>query len=73
MFSGSIVALVTPMQADGTVDNGALERLVDFEQHKPLELESLFLEPLRQARQVGLPMPKLSALCETLQRLDQAC
>jgi 4-hydroxy-tetrahydrodipicolinate synthase len=30
MFSGSIVALVTPMQADGTVDNGALERLVDF-------------------------------------------
>ncbi len=30
MFSGSIVALVTPMQADGTVDHGALERLVDF-------------------------------------------
>ncbi len=30
MFSGSIVALVTPMQADGTVDYGALERLVDF-------------------------------------------
>jgi 4-hydroxy-tetrahydrodipicolinate synthase len=30
MFSGSIVALVTPMQADGTIDNGALERLVEF-------------------------------------------
>jgi 4-hydroxy-tetrahydrodipicolinate synthase len=30
MFSGSIVALVTPMQVDGTVDHGALERLVDF-------------------------------------------
>ena len=30
MFSGSIVALVTPMQADGAVDNGALERLVEF-------------------------------------------
>src|ERR1041384_7425176 len=30
MFSGSIVALVTPMQADGAVDFGALERLVDF-------------------------------------------
>ena len=30
MFSGSIVALVTPMQADGTVDNSALDRLVDF-------------------------------------------
>jgi 4-hydroxy-tetrahydrodipicolinate synthase len=30
MFSGSIVALVTPMQADGAVDFGALDRLVDF-------------------------------------------
>jgi 4-hydroxy-tetrahydrodipicolinate synthase len=30
MFSGSIVALVTPMQADGSVDYGALDRLVDF-------------------------------------------
>src|SRR5690606_32154697 len=30
MFSGSIVALVTPMQADGTVDHGALDRLVEF-------------------------------------------
>src|SRR5688572_21830676 len=30
MFSGSIVAIVTPMQADGSVDFGALDRLVDF-------------------------------------------
>ena len=30
MFSGSIVAIVTPMQADGAVDNGALDRLVEF-------------------------------------------
>jgi 4-hydroxy-tetrahydrodipicolinate synthase len=30
MFSGSIVALVTPMQADGSVDHSALDRLVDF-------------------------------------------
>ena len=30
MFSGSIVALVTPMQADGAVDFVALDRLVDF-------------------------------------------
>lgn len=30
MFSGSIVALVTPMRADGAVDNEALARLVDF-------------------------------------------
>jgi 4-hydroxy-tetrahydrodipicolinate synthase len=30
MFSGSIVALVTPMQAGGAVDYGALDRLVQF-------------------------------------------
>jgi 4-hydroxy-tetrahydrodipicolinate synthase len=30
MFSGSIVALVTPMQSDGTVDFAALDQLVEF-------------------------------------------
>jgi 4-hydroxy-tetrahydrodipicolinate synthase len=30
MFSGSIVALVTPMQVDGAVDDEALDRLVEF-------------------------------------------
>jgi 4-hydroxy-tetrahydrodipicolinate synthase len=30
MFSGSIVALVTPMRADGAVDFEAIDRLVDF-------------------------------------------
>jgi len=30
MFHGSRVALVTPMQADGVVDDDALDRLVDF-------------------------------------------
>jgi len=30
MFHGSMVALVTPMQADGVVDDDALDRLVDF-------------------------------------------
>jgi 4-hydroxy-tetrahydrodipicolinate synthase len=30
MFSGSIVALVTPMRADGTVDFEALDRLTEF-------------------------------------------
>ena len=30
MFSGSIVAIVTPMRRDGAVDFAALDRLVDF-------------------------------------------
>ena len=30
MFHGSMVALVTPMRADGTIDNESLDQLVDF-------------------------------------------
>jgi 2-dehydropantoate 2-reductase len=40
--------------------------LIDFERGKPLELESLFLEPLRQAGRAGVAMPRLSALCAVL-------
>jgi 2-dehydropantoate 2-reductase len=40
--------------------------LIDFERGQPLELESIFLEPLRRATRAGVPMPRLSALCATL-------
>ena len=30
MFHGSIVALVTPMRVDGSVDDESLDRLVEF-------------------------------------------
>lgn len=46
--------------------------LIDFERGQPLELESLFLEPLRRARQTGLAMPRVSALCAVLTALDRA-
>jgi 2-dehydropantoate 2-reductase len=45
--------------------------LVDFERGQPLELESLFLEPLRQARQAGANTPLLKNLCAVLTELDQ--
>jgi 2-dehydropantoate 2-reductase len=45
--------------------------LIDFERGQPLELESLFLEPLRRAQQAGVPVPRLAALCEVLRRLEQ--
>ena len=45
--------------------------LIDFERRQPLELESMFREPLRRAQQAGVPMPRLAALCEVLQRLEQ--
>lgn len=44
--------------------------LIDFERGQPLELESLFLEPLRQARRAGVATPRLARLCEVLERLD---
>ena len=46
--------------------------LLDFELGRPLELESMFLEPLRRAQTAGVPVPRLAALCEVLQRLDQS-
>lgn len=44
--------------------------LVDFERRQATELESLFLEPLRQARRAGVSMPRLAALAAVLQALD---
>lgn len=40
--------------------------LVDFERGQALELESLFLEPLRQARAAGVATPRLAALALVL-------
>jgi len=45
--------------------------LLDFECGRPLELESLFLLPLREARRVGVAAPRLAALCEVLKRLER--
>ncbi len=44
--------------------------LVDFEGGQPLEMESMFLEPLRQARATGVTVPRLEALCAVLERLN---
>jgi 2-dehydropantoate 2-reductase len=46
--------------------------LLDFEQGRPLELESLFLEPLRQAQRAGVATPRLEALSEILRQLNPA-
>lgn len=43
--------------------------LVDFEQGRPLELEALFLEPLRQAKNAGASVPRLEALSRVLQEI----
>ncbi|MCW5554788.1 MAG: 2-dehydropantoate 2-reductase [Verrucomicrobiae bacterium] len=44
--------------------------LLDFEMGRPLELESLFLEPLRQAQRAGVCTPRLESMNRVLRRLD---
>lgn len=46
--------------------------MIDFLRGQPVELEALFLEPLRRARAAGVPAPRLAALCEVLTRLEAA-
>jgi 2-dehydropantoate 2-reductase len=43
---------------------------IDFERGLPLELDSLFVEPLRHAQRQGVATPRLEALCDVLSRLD---
>lgn len=45
--------------------------LLDFERGQPLELDTLFLEPLRQARAAGISAPRLIRLCAVLTALDK--
>jgi len=45
--------------------------LLDFECGRPLELESLFLEPLRQAQSQRVATPRLASLCAVLAALDK--
>ena len=44
--------------------------LIDFERGQPLELEALFLEPLRQAGRAGVSTPRLAALGRILMQLE---
>lgn len=44
--------------------------VIDFEQGKPIELQTLFLEPLRQAREAGVWTPRLEALGAVLSALN---
>ena len=54
------IALTAPME------RYVASTLVDFERGQPLELEALFLEPLRRAKAVGIATPRLEKLCQVL-------
>ncbi len=62
------------LQIQRTQTMGAYQpsTLIDFERRQPIELESLFLEPLRQARNAGVATPCLENLCRVLRALQHA-
>lgn len=62
------------LQIDRTRTMGAYRAstLIDFQRGQPLELESLFYEPYRQAQRAGVATPRLAALCSVLAKLDSA-
>jgi 2-dehydropantoate 2-reductase len=43
--------------------------LLDFEKGLPLEMESMFLEPLRRAQKAGVAAPRLQQMCAVLEWL----
>jgi 2-dehydropantoate 2-reductase len=59
-------------QITRTRDMGAYKAstLIDFERGQELELETLFLEPLRQATKAGVKCPRLAALCQVLKQIE---
>lgn len=67
-----IPASLADRQIERTRTMGAYKAstLIDFEQGRALELEGLFLEPLRQARNGGANVPRMEALCRVLQQID---
>jgi 2-dehydropantoate 2-reductase len=70
-FGHEISVSFAEKQIERTRTMGAYKAstLIDFERGLPLELVSLFLEPLRRAQQAGVPTPRLTALCRVLESL----
>jgi 2-dehydropantoate 2-reductase len=58
------------IQRTRIMDDYKASTLIDFERRQPLELESMFLEPLHRARAAGINTPRLESLCSVLQQLD---
>ena len=75
--SGNAYDLRIPMEcADEQIERtrimGAYKpsTLLDFLRGQPVELETLFLEPLRRAEHKGVAVPQLRALCAVLSKLS---
>ena len=58
-------------EIERTIEMGSYRAstLIDFERGSPLELDSLFFEPARQAAAAGVRTPRLDSLCRVLNGL----
>ncbi len=62
---------LTQMQRTEEMGNYKPSTLIDFEAHKPLEIEAIWGEPLRRAKAAGANMPRLEKLYAQLRELDR--
>ena len=60
----------TQIERTKTMGTYKASTLIDFERGLPLELESLFLLPLRRGQAAGASLPRLESLCRVLEGLD---
>ena len=77
IHAGNAFGLKIPLEfADELIEKtrvmGAYQpsTLVDFLRDQPVELDALFLEPLRRAAAKNVPTPMLGALCDVLTKLN---
>lgn len=66
-----IPASFAEMQIERTRTMGSYKAstLIDFEQGRALELDGLFLEPMRQAKSAGAKVPRMESLCRILHQI----
>jgi 2-dehydropantoate 2-reductase len=74
-FGFNLPDLLVDTQIKRTLTMGAYKpsTVLDFENGMPLELEALFLTPLRQAQITKVATPRLQSLCRVLGQLPRAC
>ena len=65
---------LTDKMIKNTSEMGAYKpsTLLDFQHGLPLELETMFREPLRRAQKAGVSVPRLTRLCEILAELEKS-
>ena len=70
-FGHSIPRTFMDLQFDRTARLGRYRpsSLIDFQEGRPIEVEEIWGEPVRRAKSVGVPVPRLEMLYWLIKRL----